>query len=514
MNSRKHKLSLALWKSCQSNMKRLLLFGSVLAMLSPTCVLAHAFGQKYTLPIPVWLYLYGGTATLLFSFLLIGFFVKKDSFRQSRTINFSQSKIVHSKIFQWAGIILKISSVLLLFFTVLTGLIGVDKADLNFNMTFFWIIFLLGFSYFSSAIGNFWPLYNPIRILADSIEYFHKDIFKGLFSYPRRLGYYPALFLYFLLIWLELETGVTPFILSVLIIAYVLISFSGMIFFGKQNWFRYGDFLSVFLKVFGKAAPLYLQKGKLYMRFPFYGLLKPFPHQWSLLIFLFLMLSSTAYDSFRETAVWLAWYGQYFASGESMAGYNRDFFETIVLIMSPMVFLLIYLFFTALMKILIKSALSLRELAFHFAYSLVPIIIAYNLAHYSTLLFFQGQNIVRLVSDPFGFGWNLFQTAKFQPDIGLLDTRFIWHAQVVLIVLGHIIAVYIAHLLALKIFRNHKKALLSQLPMLFLMITYTFAGLWLLSQPLTAGSGIAAQSTLIDEPIFDSAVRPPEIPEK
>lgn len=42
-----------------------------------------------------------------------------------------------------------------------------------------------------------------------------------------------------------------------------------------------------------------------------------------------------------------------------------------------------------------------------------------------------------------------------------------------------------AHLIALRVFRSRKAAILSQVPMLILMVCFTVAGLWILAQPLT-----------------------------
>jgi len=51
------------------------------------------------------------------------------------------------------------------------------------------------------------------------------------------------------------------------------------------------------------------------------------------------------------------------------------------------------------------------EPALAFAHSLVPIAFAYSVAHYFSLLVLEGQGIISLISDPFGFGWDLFGTA-------------------------------------------------------------------------------------------------------
>ena len=69
-------------------------------------------------------------------------------------------------------------------------------------------------------------------------------------------------------------------------------------------------------------------------------------------------------------------------------------------------------------------------------------------------------------------------------NIGIVNARFVWITSVIAIVLGHIIAVYLAHVMALRSFRDNRAALLSQIPMLFLMVGYTMISLWILAQPV------------------------------
>ena len=54
------------------------------------------------------------------------------------------------------------------------------------------------------------------------------------------------------------------------------------------------------------------------------------------------------------------------------------------------------------------------------------------------------------------------------------------------IVLGHVIAVYVAHIMALRVFETPRQAVLSQIPMLILMVAYTMVSLWILSQPIVS----------------------------
>jgi uncharacterized membrane protein len=122
-----------------------------------------------------------------------------------------------------------------------------------------------------------------------------------------------------------------------------------------------------------------------------------------------------------------------------------------------------------------------------FVLTLIPIALAYHLAHYLSFLLIVGQYMIPLASDPFGFGWDLFSTSLYFVNIGIVNAKFIWYTSVVAIVTGHIIAVYLAHVIAVRTFRNTKAALLSQVPMLVLMVSYTVLSLWILAQPVVEG---------------------------
>ena len=123
-------------------------------------------------------------------------------------------------------------------------------------------------------------------------------------------------------------------------------------------------------------------------------------------------------------------------------------------------------------------------LAGAYVFSPVPIAIAYQVAHYYTYLLIQGQAIIALLSDPFGWGWDLFGTADYRINVNIIGADTVWYSQIALIVAGHVVALYLAHVAALRLMRDPKLAMRSQYPMLALMILYTVFSLWLLSQPI------------------------------
>jgi hypothetical protein len=49
--------------------------------LAPAAAQAHSFGTPYVPPIPLWMYVYGGAATLVVTFVVIGIFVSAPPLR-------------------------------------------------------------------------------------------------------------------------------------------------------------------------------------------------------------------------------------------------------------------------------------------------------------------------------------------------------------------------------------------------------------------------------------------------
>jgi hypothetical protein len=158
-----------------------------------------------------------------------------------------------------------------------------------------------------------------------------------------------------------------------------------------------------------------------------------------------------------------------------------------MLLLSPLFYLAIYLVLLWVAKIVARSEIPLKGLALRFAFTLVPIALVYNAAHYYGEFFSQGVLILKMASDPFNAGWNLFGTDRWFSDPIVLDAGLVWHTQVALILVGHIVSVYLAHVEALKVFPKRRHAIYSQLPMLALMVLLTTIGLWILSLPIDAG---------------------------
>jgi hypothetical protein len=475
------------------------LAGVALLSLS-SATFAHVMGVVYNLPIPFWMYAFAASAALVLSFLIVGYFVTaQGAARNFRTIDVGIPRVAAG------GATLRTLrglSVFLLLLTILTGVFGPANPFANFSITFFWIVFVLGFNYMTALIGDIYALINPGRVICDWIEKRHPGAFRPRFHYPPWLGYYPALVLYMAFIWLELFGQAPPRGLGTILLVYSVINFAGAACFGPDVWFRYGELFSVFLRLIGKIAPFEYRldqppgtPGRLRLRQPFIGLLQEPADHFSLLLFVLFMLSSTAFDGVHETRPWvLVFWKDIYPGLTAISAKPYLFFVNIyyywqwaMLFVSPFVYLAIYLLFVWLMKIFTGSTSTVRDLALQFAFTLIPIAFVYNITHYYTLLVAQGPAIITMISDPFGIGWNLFGTARWYFSPSILLANGVWHTQVGLILFGHIVSVYLAHVQALELLPRGRQGVWGQLPMLVLMVLLTTIGLRILSLPIAAG---------------------------
>jgi hypothetical protein len=475
---------------------------------------AHGFGAIANLPIPAYLYWFGGGAAVVVSFIVISLFIGKSShingdYRRYSILNHSWIKGISRN-----GIIInlvRLTAVGLLFLSVATGLFGSQFPEINFTPTFIWVIWWVGFSFVHVLIGNVWALVNPWKTL---FEIFGFGRWNGLFKYPKGLGTWPAFALFFLFVWTELifPASANPRSLALVILGYSIITLLGMYLFGKNVWLRYGEAFSVFFGFLSMISPTEVRvkdtticevcesdcyrnedscincyecaekasEVELNLR-PFaIGLLHQGRISFDRAAFIILMLSSVLFDGLIRTFAWYNFVGlDPFSESGRLAVIQIN---TIGLFGAFLFFVAIYYTLVYMAKLFSGYKGFPQDLALTLIPSLLPIAMVYQFAHYSTYLFINGQQIIALVSDPFGYGWDLFGTRNYTI-FRSLDYLAVWHYQVSLIVLGHILAVYVAHKIALKVLQGHKTAIRSQYPMMMLMVIYTIVGLWLLSTP-------------------------------
>ena len=196
------------------------------------------------------------------------------------------------------------------------------------------------------------------------------------------------------------------------------------------------------------------------------------------LCFLILILSVVSFDGLISTLFWYDVIGIDAFGGSGR--YDVIYVNTAGIIISFLVFFSVFYSFIAISRAITNTNIATLDLAQKLVPALLPISIVYHLAHYSAYFFLNGQLIIKLISDPFGFGWDIFGTSSYEI-VRTIDFILLWNYQVAVIVIGHILSVYIAHRISLRVFKDSKKSIISQAPILLLMVCYTILGLWLLS---------------------------------
>ena len=478
-------------------------------VLGSELAVAHSFGTPYNLPVPFWMYAYGATAALVLSFVVVAYFSSVPAavvfVRAGAPQRTREAGTLHGGLL----FLLRLVSLFALILAIVAGFVGSRNVFTNINMTLFWIVFALGFYYLVALVGDVYAAVNPWQSLVACVERFFPTAFAPRVKYPERFGYYPALLLYLAYIWIELFAHTQPRSLSVLLLVYTCVNLVGAAVVGKRAWFTYWEFLAVLFRLAGMLAPIeYVTNEeraayRVRLRFPFVGLLQRPAGHLSLLLFVLFTLSSTAFDGIHETLVWvgLFWKGIYplldAAWHQPYLVFVRYYYywQWLMLLVSPIVYLAVYAFFVWLAKLTAGSSIPLRTLLLNFAFSLVPIAFVYNVTHYYTLIASQGTQMLRMISDPFGLNWDLFGTARSMGTAIVLDAGTVWHTQVALILVGHIVGVYLAHAEAVRVFVDTRRAALSQLPMLLLMVLFTTLGLWILSLPIAAGQVVQPATT-------------------
>ncbi len=500
------------------------------AAARPGRALAHGFGQRYDLPVPLWLWVAGAAAAVALSFVVISLFVRgSPGLHGYPRVNLLRWKpgqlLAHRAVTETA----KLVSAGLLALIVAAGAAGNQNPVRNLAPTAIWVLWWVGFAYVSALLGNLWMLVNPWKSLFEWVDtlwqrHDHPNNLARRSRYPPWLGVWPAIVLFLGFGWAELVFlgRSVPGQLAVMTIVYSLITWTGMLVFGRAVWLRYGDPFAVAFGLLARFAPTEVRvtdpgvcrtcplacreadgdcvncyecfagaagSSREWNLRPFAaGLLRTGDVSASMLVFVLIILSTVTFDGFTATPAWAHLEGSLYRALRSLGAARLTAIWTGGLLVFPALFFFVYGLFARWTAVAGGRRHSTAAVARAFVLSLVPIAIAYHLAHYFTYLLIQGQLIIPLASDPFGFGWNLLGTARYRPDIGVVGARFAWYTAVIAIVLGHIVAVYVAHVIALHEFGDRRSALRSQYSMLVLMVGYTMISLWIIAQPIVETS--------------------------
>jgi hypothetical protein len=453
--------------------------GTILAVL-PGTVTAHGGGARYELGIPQSLFLLAGGGAVVISFvavsLLSGGSDEAFSYRSRRLSAtplrvFQSSSVVGTAQFVAVG---------LLVVSVLAGVLGPQSSDANLLTNLVWVGWWIGYTFSVVLVGNSWPTLNPWKTCYE----WTTSLLGRELSLDRSYewGHRPAVASFLGFAWLEVISpfSASPRWMAGIVLTYSVYLWGGMVVFGTETWLRNADPFTLLFGYLGRFAPLSFGSDA-EIRMYGVGLVDDDEGVWEPGGFAFFVtiLYTVTFDGFLGTPDWAV-----IANGVPALPVQY-LTSTLLMLVGFVLFVEVFGTVAWLMKRFVgEVAPDEGYLARRFALSLLPIAIAYQISHFFPLLLRRGQYLALALLDPFGLGWNPLGLAEFEPvsEIPLLSVQSVWLTQAALVVAGHVAAVWVAHHVAMDIFKERRSAIKSQVPMTAVMVFYTIVGLLILTR--------------------------------
>lgn len=458
------------------------------AVAWPSVASAHGVQGRAETPIPVSAFFWVGAVVLVVSFAGLAFGWSRPRLHRVpwRLAAPRLERFVLSGGLLWT---LRIAVLALFLLVFAAAAFGSTRLNSNIAPVAIFVVWWVGLVPVSVLFGDVWGQVNPWRTIA--------VLARIPDERPRQLpgwvGWWPAAALLLLWAWVELvyPTSAKPRLIAGWIGAYSLLNLWGMWRYGVARWTAQGDLFSVYTRVLATLSIWEVReidgRRRLGLRPPIVGvvLLREQPGQ---VAFIGALVATVSFDGLSGSQFWAE---RDVTAAQRLIEMGIGSFTAGIIVATIGLLVTLAVVVGAYQAAAWASARLGRfaepaRAAGALAHSLIPIALAYFVAHYFTLFVFAGQDIVRLASDPFGAGWNLLGTADFRIDFQLVSPNLIWGVQVTAIVVGHVLGLAFAHDRALQLSPNHRAAVLSQAPMLVLMVALTVAGLWSLSEGMAS----------------------------
>ena len=431
------------------------------ALAWPAGAAAHGLVQRTDLPIPDWLFGWAAAIVLIVSFAALAALwteprLERDRWRAVRFGRALASPVVE--------VVCGAIGVALLVMVVWAGYAGEQGAQSNIVPTFVLVIFWVGLVVASVLFGDVFRAFNPWRAVG-------RVLFRAeRRPYPETLGLWPAALGLLGFTWLELASGYSdqPSRIATATVVYSAVTWAGMALYGVDRW---AEAFGTYFGLFARMSVWETRGGVLGVRPFLSGLTRLAPVAGTVAV-VTVMIGTVTFDGLSQGTLWK----QHVATSlnDLFSGIGFDL-TTSARLASTCGLLLCVGLVAGFYRLAAPDARA-------FAHTLVPIAMAYAMAHYLSLLLFQGQAIVPLASDPLGDGSDLFGTASKGVDFTFISQNTIWYLQVAFIVFGHVCGLILAHDRALVLYGHAQRAVRSQYLMLGVMVGFTSLALWLLSQ--------------------------------
>ena len=150
------------------------------AIVFSPMVVGHGFGQRYDLPVPLWLWVTGAGATIVLSFVIVGVFSRNDGAKTAYSrFNLLNVGLLRCLAHRVPLAIVRAVAVIFLIATVLAGFVGNPDPFRNLAPVMVWVVWWVGIAFVCALIGDLWALVNPFRTIFMWAEWILGRLTKG-----------------------------------------------------------------------------------------------------------------------------------------------------------------------------------------------------------------------------------------------------------------------------------------------------------------------------------------------
>lgn len=456
----------------------------------PTTALAHGTERGFVLLLPTGHMIVGGAATVALTFILMALLPGRAALRPF------EARWALMTVRPPSPVVISTLSAVFLAFLITAGFFGSrDPLENPLPLTI-WTLWWIGVTLAHAVLGPVWTYLNPwtgpYRLLDAALG--GRLSRSPPLKWPPALGAWPAIALFVAFAWFELIDPAPddPDRLAVAVLVYWMIAFVGVVLFGEDAWFARAEPFSLFFRFVSGLSPLIAAPAddtgrvRLSLALPGAGLVARPPVELAQAFFLLGALATVSFDALSKTFVWLSlgnvnpleFPGRTEMIPQNSAG----------LLIAVAALIAIYVIAVRLGWELAGRPEPLDKTLGAFVHAILPISLGFHLSHYLTALLVDSQYALAAASDPFGTGADWFGTRDIYVITSFLSTldgvSSIWLTQTIAVVIGHVLAVIVAHAIAIKRYGDAAVATKTQAPLAIGMVGYTLFGLWLLSTPI------------------------------
>lgn len=443
--------------------RALLVTAGVVALATPT--FAHVGSLSSSLrpvPVPFWLVVAFGGGVVGVSFLFTSLLTDHETIRfiNGRGVRLpvrDAARAVVSSVCRGVG-----AATLLVVVTV--GVVGPQVPLTNLAILVVWVGWWAGFSISTYLVVDSWPAFNPWRTLAALVP-------KEPRMYPSRMGKWPSVAGLLLLVWLEVVSPVSenPHALVAVVVGYSVVTVAGAVTYGEA-WFENADPVSRVFRLYGRLAPIQRTDDGISLSFPGAALARhPDAADADEVAFVVALLWVTTYDGLASTPAWNGVVRAVATIGvPPLAVHLVTVFAGFALAVAT------YRFAARLARRTANTYVTVRFIAGWFADALVPIAAGYHLAHFLGYFLALAPVLVTVALDP-------LSPPATVPTLSL--PAWFGALQLVFVLVGHVLAIWVAHARAFALFPGRLQPIRSQYSFAVVMVLYTMTSLWIVAQP-------------------------------